>query len=284
MRRICRRTSLIFFIVIFIPFCRPHFVSLILRQLSQFLRPSNDRASQEAQGGLLFGCIIWWSNFRNALMKDPWAGCMLNSFSFMPSFGGRTWSKVGLGTEMIAWMWIGTRKRTRMTILSMVATFFTSTSKNFLYPKIWIRAEYIRIYDAVKTHYEKPWILNNVPPAAVVTGQPRIGESCYPFIWRVVSIFVLWMKGERFTSMTRWQAASHGMRLAKVFCFLKRTSIFFLNTNFNLGAPLGLWWYRFCSRGGFHPILSRMVPTTLWYFAPLAVVPLEQVCPWPGRK
>ena len=53
---------------------------------------------------------------------------------------------------------------------------------NFRYPKIWIRAEYIRIYDDVKNLYEKGSLLNNILSAAVITGQPGIGESCYSFI------------------------------------------------------------------------------------------------------
>jgi hypothetical protein len=47
--------------------------------------------------------------------------------------------------------------------------------EGFPYPKIWIRAEYIRIYDALEAHYQKrsyPY----VAPGAVITGQPGIGE------------------------------------------------------------------------------------------------------------
>jgi hypothetical protein len=42
-------------------------------------------------------------------------------------------------------------------------------------PSIWIRADYIRIYDALEEHYNTivnlPWT-----PGAVVTGQPGIGQ------------------------------------------------------------------------------------------------------------
>jgi hypothetical protein len=41
-------------------------------------------------------------------------------------------------------------------------------------PRIWIRAEYIRIYDALETFYQYP---RRRAPAAVITGQPGIGES-----------------------------------------------------------------------------------------------------------
>ena len=53
--------------------------------------------------------------------------------------------------------------------------------EGFAYPKIWIRAEYIRIYDALEMYYKTP-SYPNLAPAAVVTGQPGIGESWYPFI------------------------------------------------------------------------------------------------------
>jgi hypothetical protein len=46
------------------------------------------------------------------------------------------------------------------------------------YSKIWIRADYLRIYAYLEGHYSK--VLNfpqNRAPAAVITGQPGIGES-----------------------------------------------------------------------------------------------------------
>ena len=54
--------------------------------------------------------------------------------------------------------------------------FLEIDMEGFAYPKIWIRAEYIRIYDALETHYQTP-SYPNLAPAAVVTGQPGIGES-----------------------------------------------------------------------------------------------------------
>jgi len=48
--------------------------------------------------------------------------------------------------------------------------------KGFNFPRIWIRAEYIRIYDALEDRYRErsyPYLA----PAAVITGQPGIGES-----------------------------------------------------------------------------------------------------------
>jgi hypothetical protein len=42
-------------------------------------------------------------------------------------------------------------------------------------PSIWIRADYIRIYDALQKHYNN--IVNRLwTPGAVVTGQPGIGQ------------------------------------------------------------------------------------------------------------
>jgi hypothetical protein len=47
--------------------------------------------------------------------------------------------------------------------------------EGLVYPSIWIRADYKRIYDALEEHYNTldvlPWT-----PGAVVTGQPGIGE------------------------------------------------------------------------------------------------------------
>ena len=47
--------------------------------------------------------------------------------------------------------------------------------KKFPYPKIWIRAEYIRIYDALEAYYNQP-SYPYLAPAAVITGQPGVGE------------------------------------------------------------------------------------------------------------
>ncbi|KAK2462507.1 hypothetical protein APHAL10511_005477 [Amanita phalloides] len=49
---------------------------------------------------------------------------------------------------------------------------------DFEFPRIWIRAEYIRIYDALEAHYRKsayPYL----PSAVVITGQPGIGKSVW---------------------------------------------------------------------------------------------------------
>jgi hypothetical protein len=46
--------------------------------------------------------------------------------------------------------------------------------KEFKIPSIWIRAEYIRIYDALEPCYQKAYMR---APAVVITGQPGIGES-----------------------------------------------------------------------------------------------------------
>jgi hypothetical protein len=46
---------------------------------------------------------------------------------------------------------------------------------NGFFPKFWIRADYIRIYDCLEEYYNGPNPLRR-PPAAVVTGQPGVGE------------------------------------------------------------------------------------------------------------
>jgi hypothetical protein len=48
--------------------------------------------------------------------------------------------------------------------------------EGFAYPRIWIRAEYIRIYNALESHYAEP-SYPYLAPSAVITGQPGIGES-----------------------------------------------------------------------------------------------------------
>ena len=46
------------------------------------------------------------------------------------------------------------------------------------YEKIWVRAEYIRVYEYLEDYYEKTCArANNVAPGAVITGNPGIGES-----------------------------------------------------------------------------------------------------------
>ena len=49
--------------------------------------------------------------------------------------------------------------------------------EGFEFPRIWIRAEYIRIYDALEAFYRKPSYPPYLAPAFVITGQPGIGES-----------------------------------------------------------------------------------------------------------
>jgi hypothetical protein len=49
--------------------------------------------------------------------------------------------------------------------------------KYFWIPRVWIRAEYIRIYNALEAYYQKRPSISNQAPAAVITGQPGIGES-----------------------------------------------------------------------------------------------------------
>jgi len=48
--------------------------------------------------------------------------------------------------------------------------------KHLPFLKVWIRAEYIRIFDYVERHYNHDRV-HNLAPSIVVTGQPGIGES-----------------------------------------------------------------------------------------------------------
>jgi hypothetical protein len=48
--------------------------------------------------------------------------------------------------------------------------------------KLWIRADYIRIYDFLEAHYKKPSAPSFRAPAAVVTGQPGVGEDQDAFV------------------------------------------------------------------------------------------------------
>jgi len=53
--------------------------------------------------------------------------------------------------------------------------------------RIWIRADYIRIYDFFQSHYNefaKPSM--GQPPSAVLTEQPGIGEFCHPNVSMLV--------------------------------------------------------------------------------------------------
>jgi hypothetical protein len=43
--------------------------------------------------------------------------------------------------------------------------------------KIWIRADYIRVYNHVETYYETPGFPPNRAPCVVLAGQPGIGKS-----------------------------------------------------------------------------------------------------------
>ena len=43
--------------------------------------------------------------------------------------------------------------------------------------RVWIRAEYIRIYNALEAYYQKRPSISNQALAAVITGQPGIGGS-----------------------------------------------------------------------------------------------------------
>ena len=46
----------------------------------------------------------------------------------------------------------------------------------FLNRKMWIRADYIRIYNALEVHYKKDPAPSCRTPSAVVTGQPGVGQ------------------------------------------------------------------------------------------------------------
>jgi hypothetical protein len=61
------------------------------------------------------------------------------------------------------------------------------------FEKIWIRADYIRIYDFLGSR-ETPLVRNRLAPAAVVTGQPGIGDSSLS-IRNTITHIRLCMKG-----------------------------------------------------------------------------------------
>ena len=44
---------------------------------------------------------------------------------------------------------------------------------------VWIRADYICVYEALEDYYKKAMKQSGRTPSAVVTGQPGIGESRY---------------------------------------------------------------------------------------------------------
>ncbi len=48
--------------------------------------------------------------------------------------------------------------------------------KGFAFPRIWIRAEYIRIYDALEARYQKP-SYPHLASAVIITSQPGVGKS-----------------------------------------------------------------------------------------------------------
>ncbi|KAF8627245.1 hypothetical protein AX15_004464 [Amanita polypyramis BW_CC] len=50
--------------------------------------------------------------------------------------------------------------------------------KDFQFPRIWIRAEYVRIYDALEARYRMP-VYPYMASAVVITGQPGIGKSVW---------------------------------------------------------------------------------------------------------
>ena len=48
--------------------------------------------------------------------------------------------------------------------------------------RMWIRAEYIRIYNAVEVHYKKDPAPSYRAPSAVITGQPGVGQFQRVFV------------------------------------------------------------------------------------------------------
>jgi hypothetical protein len=53
--------------------------------------------------------------------------------------------------------------------------------EGFAYPKIWVRAEYMRVFAHLQTFYDWPRA-HNVAPSAVITGQPGIGRVLHRFL------------------------------------------------------------------------------------------------------
>ena len=75
------------------------------------------------------------------------------------------------------------------------------------HPKIWIRAEYIRIYDRCSAHYESclSQPSRDVAPSVVITGQPGIGKPSF----RVGNFRLIWQreKGSHSGSITLYAGA-----------------------------------------------------------------------------
>jgi hypothetical protein len=65
--------------------------------------------------------------------------------------------------------------------------------------RLWIRKDYIRIYDECKDYYDRPPSGVPKPRSVVITGQPGIGE-CISFLTGIGSSFliILFREGKSF--------------------------------------------------------------------------------------
>ena len=72
--------------------------------------------------------------------------------------------------------------------------------------KMWIRADYIRIYNAIEIHYKKNPAPSYRAPSAVVTGQPGVGQFQNVFVW--VTTHIPFSKERAFGSTTPYVGGS----------------------------------------------------------------------------
>jgi hypothetical protein len=68
--------------------------------------------------------------------------------------------------------------------------------------KMWIRAEYIRIYNFLEAHYKKDPAPSHRAPAAIVTGQLGVGQFQSVFVGATTNILHSFSKERAFGSTT----------------------------------------------------------------------------------
>jgi hypothetical protein len=153
------------------------------------------------------------------------------------------------------------------------------------FSEIWIRADYIRIYDFLEAHYKTNPAPSFRAPAAVITGQPGVGE------FRDDSLnFDLLFKQERVSgSTTPCVDASLNGGLSSGTTIRGATSLWkkvFMNnpstSNQGTSRPsCGLWSTQTSPRRGFLPFSLHMAHTTMSSTPPLHTKNGGRVCTRP---
>ncbi len=54
--------------------------------------------------------------------------------------------------------------------------------EDFRPQNIWVRSEYLRMYDYCNEHYSEAVGINRTAPSIVITGQPGIGTPSFRFV------------------------------------------------------------------------------------------------------